>query len=789
MFVEKVVVDGFLVFDSPRELILRDGVTVLTGPNGAGKSSIQQAVQWAITGETRIPRDVQSVIHKGSTAATVDVFFSHGGARYHVQRSRSSKAGSMDLFRETSSGWLSLTSGRNQKDLQSHLLENILGVTADTLHSLMFVDQKGDGNRFTGSKPEERRAILISMIPDLQMWDQHHRKLSDSLRVVRKEHDRLESTLAAHRETLDERVARHGVLSGQLDGVDIPALKKTLDVATKALNGALSGGRDTSSLVERLDAVRRSRLDEVDRRELRKSDLRATFDELRGMESTLEDLVRERGDVTADINSTNTTIAGLRSAVEGVENRLDGFKSKAPGLGERRDDLLSRVATAREVLSQSKARVDTLKEAFGGQGCPCPVCENVLTDDQVAGLLSESERAVAVAASDVDELSDQLSEAKNAVDALNSAYGDAVDELEGLNERIQSSTASVVNMKARLDTIQAKFTDLATRVSGVSGVLCSPLNVAAKVSEAVDKIRGEHNAVVTDVPKSDEEVELESAIRRASEDNPDSSAAQSAVDRAETALEEALALQASVSTVADDVASMSDTVRSLEADVVSSADRVKSLEVIREAASPKGVPSTLISSLLEDIATGANEIVSSLVDKPMFVSFSLEKTLKKGSAKPSLDIFVTSDGVTKIVESLSGGELAVTTLAIMLSMIRVVNQRGGSVVETLFLDEALSPLDKDRVPAVMSMLKNSGVVRSTVIVSHDTEIIGGADHVVRVPLSDTPTVPAVKNPVDDVPLIGGESSVDTSVSSSTAVGVSSSQGLPDNGTGDLFGLF
>src|SRR6056297_775826 len=68
------------------DLELDRGVTVIHGLNGSGKSSLLEACFFALYGSKALDTTLDEVVTIGADDAEVELWFTHGGETYHVER-------------------------------------------------------------------------------------------------------------------------------------------------------------------------------------------------------------------------------------------------------------------------------------------------------------------------------------------------------------------------------------------------------------------------------------------------------------------------------------------------------------------------------------------------------------------------------------------------------------------------------------------------------------------------------------------------------------------------------
>mgnify|MGYP003852490929 CR=1 FL=1 len=68
------------------DLRLDRGVTVIHGLNGSGKSSLLEACFFALYGSKALNRNLDEIVSIGADDAEVELWFTHAGGDYHVER-------------------------------------------------------------------------------------------------------------------------------------------------------------------------------------------------------------------------------------------------------------------------------------------------------------------------------------------------------------------------------------------------------------------------------------------------------------------------------------------------------------------------------------------------------------------------------------------------------------------------------------------------------------------------------------------------------------------------------
>ncbi|MDA1298356.1 MAG: SMC family ATPase [Chloroflexi bacterium] len=242
MKLETITLAGFRSYREPVSISFTDGLTAIAGPNGSGKSSIFDALFWALYGVGR--GRIDEMVHAGESNMAVSVEFEHGGLHYSVNRGvrwqpNGGSVPSMSFMRGEQD--LSGTTIRETQDA----VAKVIG-TSSVAFSTWYLAQGQAGAFFTAA-PAERRQVLGDALGISVEWDALQ-KLALSVR----------NGVFQSVETLESDVTRNeGVLS---------AIEEVPDTQFAAIDAKVQEHEDAVSgwLVERY-VLRSDRVDIDDR--------------------------------------------------------------------------------------------------------------------------------------------------------------------------------------------------------------------------------------------------------------------------------------------------------------------------------------------------------------------------------------------------------------------------------------------------------------------------------------------------------------------------------------------
>lgn len=709
MHVEKVDMEGFLHFKEKRSVTMHPGVTAYTGPSGSGKSTIFQAIRWCVFGTLRAA-DIESVINDSSDKARVSIEFTHDGASYRLTRTRGRSTDgrtgptSLELEEGTSGGgWR--TVGKRGVTAVKKRLDVIFGVDMPLMETTMFT---GDSN-FVEAPPEDRRGILLSMLPDTREWERYHKKLMAEHKSVKAEATECAETLEdllSYRESTEVALESAREYADSLRPID--EVKAALEAASVAAGGDSDARavkladlvRERKERQEEHDRAYKSALEKFTRLEELYESLARSFDVMDDHNADQEDANRRLGEITDDIR------AKKRSLKQAEERCRDA----GVNLASMRTNLQSHV----DRLNLLRASLDALPDAEG-----CPTCDAPLTSTSRPALETKLKLDIGGLVVDVAQLRSDCECAEEEEDLA----GKELDALKEAIRRLEGDKAKEEQAVNRISrAIDRESVTRESLIESASEAIGSPLENNRSALEAMDAhlnlLDDQLQDGVPQEPKSDEELFLEGdgdSLKEAVCDLQDElvevEGASTRVDELEQAMAEVLERIEEQSAIVEEV------------------DReVSMIANLREACSPKGVPTAIMGQVLGGVEFHLNSLLASVGRNAMSVRFSTSRTAKSGKEKPSLDILVTMGGVVRPVEALSGGERALISVASMAALGLWINDNSGCVVEDLYFDETLGAMDTDLSARTLRALFSAVEERFSAVhvITHDPHALSRA---------------------------------------------------------------
>ena len=490
----KLTVKNFLCYrDNTPTLDLESvHLACLCGDNGHGKSALLDAITFALWGSSRLgDRSHDDLIHKGQSDMMVELEFESAGGRYRVARrrarGRSQGRSSLEFFIRNDAGeWRAIT-GNTVRDTQEFIVERIR-MDHETFVNTAFLRQ-GDADRFTTSKPADRKRILAEVL-DLSYYDGLESRAKGEVSELRLEEQRLAAEIEVlareadqketHEKELDEVSRQIAELEPQFSEE-----RKRLDDAVKRVAELQTKRSDLDKLIARIPEARRAlneasnlaerygeRVRQADALISRQSEIERRHSELMALQEEDERLNRALNVK----NETELAIAEYRQAIavdrerlvtqrEQTEDFIESLRiaaSALPGL----EELLEGMAPRRQKMDEFQKRIDDfslkekrirheLEQMEGYRAEYLEVREQML--ELETNLFREKSRLTAELDSLIATLDNDIRPRARGLDGLlkeKSALDESAAELEALAGRIDDRRKRIGAIDERLITIR-----------------------------------------------------------------------------------------------------------------------------------------------------------------------------------------------------------------------------------------------------------------------------------------------------------------------------------------------
>lgn len=573
----------------------------------------------------------------------------------------------------------------------------------------------------------------------------------DRLKSIQKQLTDLGQRKATHQRTLGEYQTALNQREELLRGYDLYQEKLKLNDEMNEKLGSLVGLNERKTRAENLVADTRRRL-ETERDVL--------AERLSGFEKQADSSALSLQ--LAVVEEEHQKLAELQKVRDAIS--ADYVESR-----ERQAALKTRNEELKRQMKELKARMDALSSI----GAICPTCGRELAEDDRKRILDnwqDEGRRYGSEYREADELHKQLIANRGSLEAQISDADRLLIKLPGLHREV----AALQERLARTGEAQAQLPDLRVQLERITRVLSSD-KYAEEEQRQLHDVMGElahlgydniaHRQLKQVIEQLRMYVERKEKLDRAEIGIESENRALEALGSTETNLERDRVTEESQ--VAGQRAVLLETDRALlrysavetalqrarvdhfsaqrkvgeaqqrvqaclalettrnqrKQDLDVLAKRQGLLSELRTAFGKNGVPAMIIESILPELESSANELLAKMSNGRMRVRFETQRQTQKGDVSETLEIRINDELGERPYELYSGGEAFRINFAIRVALSKLLANRAGARLQTLFTDEGFGTQDaagRERlVEAIQSIQDEFELI---VVITHIDEL-------------------------------------------------------------------
>jgi exonuclease SbcC len=430
------------------DLRLTEGVTVIHGLNGSGKSSLLEACFFALYGSKALDGTLDDVVTKGEEETAVELWFTHDGTSYRIERTLRVYDDRIDhqcTLESTDSSDVTRDGARAVREFVTELLR----MDAEAFVNCAYVRQ-GEVNELINATPRERQDTIDDLL-QLGTLEEYRKRAGDARLGVE--------------DVLENR-------RGRLDQLDEQIAAKEERDLHERLNGLES---ELSTIIDKIERYEGQRERATETREAAAETLSAHAEKrekLDAVKSTIGEIEAAIREAERERDDHRDAIAEARERITEIESGIDEQLDDA-GL-ESADD--GAIATRREALDEREAEI---RETLDDERVSAEAFRNQATN--LAGKADDLVERAAELDAEADDLVDEAEAAADEADERESAIEELREEAETLRERFATADVDRDEVDDEREALGEQRGEVRERVAELSAEL---KNARTRVSEA-----------------------------------------------------------------------------------------------------------------------------------------------------------------------------------------------------------------------------------------------------------------------------------------------------------------
>ncbi len=531
---DRIRLEQFKCYDDA-DLRLDNGVTVIHGLNGSGKSSLLEACFFALYGSKALDKTLDEVVTIGAEGAVVELWFTHAGESYHIERRLSVRKNGTKTTKAVLEGPEGTYEGA--RAVRNRVTE-LLRMDTEAFVNCAYVRQ-GEVNKLINASPSDRQDMLDDLLQLGKLEDYRERASQARVGVGRVRDD------------------KQGALS-QIDEQIEDKEEKNLHDQLNALQSELA---EVAGDIERFETNREQAQETL-------SDAKSVLEEYEEKRAELEELESDITELREKIQTTEQErealaeqLSEVRDALQTATDRRDALLSEADIEEANAETVESKIEAIEDDIEEVRERITELsvekKEHDGDAETAEQRAEELETEaEQKRDEATTLEAEVADGRDLLTEKREQLAELADSIESHRETFADApvaageaadyretvAEELGDVREQRAETEAELANAEERLAEAEelldaGKCPECGQPVEDSPHVdtIAEKRETVEELSAEVERLREEESRLTEKRQRADDLVDAESTIERLANDRQNVS---QLIEEKESTLEE-----------------------------------------------------------------------------------------------------------------------------------------------------------------------------------------------------------------------------------------------------------
>lgn len=530
---------------------------------------------------------------------------------------------------------------------------------------------------------------------------------------------------------IQQRVRATRALSARTE--EIAAGVKSLQNAREELDRLESTRRQHGQLQERRTHLRTT----IDRAE---AALTSEISELkRRILEDLEPLARQSETIAAELGELAQTEQALGQEQAAIDRQAEEIATLSASIAARSSELERCIAEGRELRVRQRQMSDAT-----GMDALCPLCRTPLSEDACDNIAEWYQSEISAKLQLHKDLTGQVEDLSQSRDQISTAMETRRSNLAIQQREAQQKRGRLEQQRGHSEQAHRIIAELTPRLAALQNTLAAGdfasgerRDMAAVDHEILalgydDAKREEAYSTAQSLQHwNNEKLELDAALARLSQDESDLNMAAERAERLHADLADAEATLSANRAALAELPALEEAAGHAEAaltrlsrerdDLLARQGRLQAdaerrsayqAEITRLNSSHKsaqaeqgiydelfgafgrsGVPAMLIDSAVPHLENEANHLLGRMTDNRMAIRLETQRVNQGGNTTETLDILISDELGARNYELFSGGEAFRINLALRIALSKVLSQRLGAPLPTLFIDEGFGTQD------------------------------------------------------------------------------------------------